>query len=447
MAPFDLIYYRNQSKLANLRDYNTKELVPLPAIVLYYDDNVQSLQTTGDAIQLTVDLATLVIPGGQLTSLGKVLFLLDKASSITSIGSEVLKNENPEASKLLNVLSLAFGVVDVANITKVNAVKKLNNSLDDNLKDFDKVLNTLEDVDTKTIAKLTDDNKKGVKKLIKIESQALKDAGKSVDDARINSVLNKLDATDAIFDITKSYKGVKFEEFVKGTWGLDQFDKKIQENVFKLWTKIESKNEEGVTELFDYMLKSKVNLDADGKTPWPPFNGFLRKPEIISGKELISGTTNFTSGKAFEGIYDRFQTPRVLENGDIQSIENLGGGFASPVFKGEYNKIDIPYTYDSRALLDNIQEGTVYIKFRIKDPNGLSFKYGEALPWKNRAQGKLQGKAMQVQIENIKFHSEGFKGKYDIVQKSIYRNKKWHHEINDLSETVDNIMGNLKKCD
>ncbi len=123
----------------------------------------------------------------------------------------------------------------------------------------------------------------------------------------------------------------------------------------------------------------------------------------------------------------------------------MSGGFASPVFKGEYNKIDIPYTYDSRALLDNIQEGTVYIKFRVKDPEGLTFKYGEAIPWKNKDGQKLQGMAMQVQSNvNLK---DIDKSRYDIVQKSIYEgNGEWRHIVEDVSKKVDDIMGNLKNC-
>ncbi|WP_425658301.1 fibronectin type III domain-containing protein [Tenacibaculum ascidiaceicola] len=447
MAPFDLMYYRNQSTLANLRDYNTKKLIPLPAIVLYYDDNVQALQTTGDAIQLSIDLATLAIPGGQLDKVGRVLYLLDKASSVASISSEVLKNENPEASKLLNVLSIAFGVADLTNITKANSVKKLNNSLEENFNDFKNALEEIEKAQPETIAKLTDNNKKGLKRLIAVESQALKDAGKTVDEAKINSILKKIDAADAVFDITKSYKGVKFDEFVKNTWwGPTEIDTKIKEEVFRLWTKIDGDSDSGVSELYNYMKQNKVNLDADNKTPWPPFNGFLKNPETLNGEDIVKGKIDFTLGKEFDGIYDRFQTPRILENGDVQSIETLGGGFASPVFKGEYN-IDIPYTYDSRALLDNVKEGTVYIKFRVKDPKGLIFKYGEAIPWKNRTEDKLQGMAMQVQIDGIKFHSDGFKDKYDIVQKSIYRNGKWEKITEDVSKKVDDIMGNLKKCD
>ncbi len=123
---------------------------------------------------------------------------------------------------------------------------------------------------------------------------------------------------------------------------------------------------------------------------------------------------------------------------------NLAGGFASPVYKGEY-KIDIPYTYDSRAILSDIEEGTVYIKFRIKDASGLEFKYGKALPWKSKDGEKLQGMAMQVQSNvNLK---DIDKSKYDIVQQSIYEgNGKWKHIVEDKSVKVDKILDKIKNC-
>lgn len=138
-------------------------------------------------------------------------------------------------------------------------------------------------------------------------------------------------------------------------------------------------------------------------------------------------------------MYDRFQS---MYQG--KPSMNLAGGFASPVYKGEYN-IDIPFTYDSRAILSDIEEGTVYIKFRMKDATGVEFKYGEALPWKNKEGKKLQGMAMQVQSNvNLKDIDPA---DYDIVQKSIYEgNGNWKHIVEDKSIKVDKILDKIKKC-
>ena len=109
---------------------------------------------------------------------------------------------------------------------------------------------------------------------------------------------------------------------------------------FELW------GDENWDGLYDFFVKNKLNLDSKTGKPWPPFNGFIKIEKVLKGNEIIS-----------YGVYfDRFQSNKVLS-----------GSFASPVYKGEYNKIDMPFTYDSRALLDDIKEGTYY-KVQDKRP-------------------------------------------------------------------------------
>src|SRR5690606_21257001 len=73
-------------------------------------------------------------------------------------------------------------------------------------------------------------------------------------------------------------------------------------------------------------------------------------------------------------VFDRFQ---------IAGRENLEGSFASPVLNSNEGVEDLVFTYDSRALAKSIKEGTIYIKFRLKEniPDNLIFEYGEAIPW------------------------------------------------------------------
>ena len=133
-----------------------------------------------------------------------------------------------------------------------------------------------------------------------------------------------------------------------------------------------------------------------------------------------------------------------MKTGEITSIEDLGGRFASPVFQGEYNKIDMPFTYDSRALLDDIQEGTVYIKFKIIDYSDLEFKYGNAIPWKNRKGEVVSGNAKQIE-SNKGFHTLAEES-YEIIQKSVFKGGKWIDIIPDKSLKIDDLVKKIK-CD
>jgi hypothetical protein len=80
---------------------------------------------------------------------------------------------------------------------------------------------------------------------------------------------------------------------------------------------------------------------------------------------------------------------------------------------------DLVFTYDSRALVDRIQEGTYYYKFKIKDnvPSILEFEYGEAIPW-----FKLQGNADQVK-SSIKFGE--LKNNIEILEVLKFERGKW----------------------
>ena len=178
--------------------------------------------------------------------------------------------------------------------------------------------------------------------------------------------------------------------------------------------------------LYSYFHADPKDLINGG---WPPFNGFIKVDDEIAPK--------------IGDLFDRFQNPKVDKaDGKVTEVTELGGGFASPVKLDEYNKIDIPYTYDSRALLEDVQEGMVYIKFRIKKADGFSFSYGDAIPWKNNKGVMQQGLAKQVQSTTMRFHDDVFKRgiHYDIVQRSIFRGGKWVDDIEDLAFKVDKLI-------
>jgi hypothetical protein len=195
---------------------------------------------------------------------------------------------------------------------------------------------------------------------------------------------------DEFLDETKfissfKYKNVAFEDFAKTVSNATQEQK---EAAYHLWG--QNKWQE-LYDLFNPIGGSKIN---DG---WPPFNGFK---EIIK-KEKGSQLAN--------KMYDRFQT-----------YDNLGGGFASPVY-GNEGVGDLVFTYDSRALKDRITEGTRYVKFKIKNsvnPN-LEFEYGEAIPWFN-----LSGNADQIK-SSINFSSLKKDVDYEIIEVLKYQGGQW----------------------
>jgi hypothetical protein len=146
--------------------------------------------------------------------------------------------------------------------------------------------------------------------------------------------------------------------------------------------------------------------------------------------------------------FDRFQGVYKGE-----SVMELRGGFASPVpvEKGYYNfSLENPYTYGSRALLDNVVDNTVYIKFKLLKTDNISFKIGESLPWKTRKGEVIKGNAKQIQ-SNINLGDLEEDIDYIIMQRSVFKNNKWVDDIpdktmKDLSKKIDDLLKDTKFC-
>lgn len=97
--------------------------------------------------------------------------------------------------------------------------------------------------------------------------------------------------------------------------------------------------------------------------------------------------------------------------------------------------------------MDDLEEGTYYIKFRLKNTDNTTFEVGEAIPWKNKKGIKTSGGAIQVKIKDKKF-SDLIEGKdYDIIQKSRKNNGSWEHLIEDTREAVNKILSKKLDCD
>ncbi len=179
----------------------------------------------------------------------------------------------------------------------------------------------------------------------------------------------------------KVFRNISYDDFIQ-TFSATEVQ---YQRSFQLW------GEERWDELYEYFKTNELNGG------WPPFNGVKSIVKIEYGNEL--------QGKMF----DRFQGPGKIT-----------GSFASPIYEGE--KIgDLHFTYDSRALGNNIQEGTNYIKFKVTDKidGTVFFEYGDAIPWFGKQGLGDQMKSSKTLIELYD------KGMIEIVERLEFRNGKW----------------------
>ncbi len=237
--------------------------------------------------------------------------------------------------------------------------------------------------------------------------------------------LNKIKRLENAFEATSVTKK-QFVESVYG-WGNITGDKltKLKEDAYLHWAE---GNYDDLYDLFNKNLKNENKINGG----WPPYNGFKQSPTVISGKDIEN----------YNVVYDRFQTVRVDKEGNIIESQKLGGGFASPVPKNKYD-VDYPYSYASRALMDDISEGTYYIKFKLKNTQGVSFEVGEAIPWRTKEGKRVQGKATQIK-SNVKLNELEKDIDYEILQRSVYRNSNWVDEVEDIGFQLDKFKFKCK---
>jgi len=126
--PFEPIIFTNNTTLSAFNEVTeSKENMYLPAFIVYYADKEATGQTISDIAQTAVDAATLVIPGAQLTTLGKVLFYADKISSVTSIAARATADNNPEFSKVAGLISLCTGIASASTMVMKPSLLKVDN--------------------------------------------------------------------------------------------------------------------------------------------------------------------------------------------------------------------------------------------------------------------------------------------------------------------------------
>ena len=117
LDPLSPIIIANNSELGNLYKVDTeKQLKYVPAVMLYFINKKADSKTIGDSISTAVDLVSLAIPGGQATTLAKLLNYADKVSSVLSLAGNLLEDDNEELSTVLNISSGVLGVTNVISL-------------------------------------------------------------------------------------------------------------------------------------------------------------------------------------------------------------------------------------------------------------------------------------------------------------------------------------------
>lgn len=139
--PFDLILFANFSKepllseFTNTDENNKRVAVAMPAIFAHYASETGNEQTKSDIIQTTIDVGTLVIPGANVGTLGKLIYYADKVSSIASLAGTYNQQDNPELAKLLNKISMATGAISLVDLA-ANGYKAVLKEKGSNLKNL-----------------------------------------------------------------------------------------------------------------------------------------------------------------------------------------------------------------------------------------------------------------------------------------------------------------------
>lgn len=444
--PFGLVNFVNKSNQDLLSDFSIKnkegkhKVIPVPSIMLHYASEVGNNKTTGDVIQTTIDLATLVIPGGQLSNVGKFIFYADKISSVSSIAGNAFSQEDPkykELSNLFNKVSLATGVLSFGDlvlskkITQIgrntNVVKQTTqNILENSEAVVDEVLKLnkegklieLKDAPRDLVAASIEFDRNALSKMGHLEGSKLAKYDEALH--LLRKVANTIEELEDV--IIKSRKFTK--EDVKGFENLFEGNTDLYKEALQLFVQDKFDN------LFELFSVNDIN-NWNGVI-WPPLNGFRNIEEVKSAKSY--------AGESFS--FDRFQDP---------SKPSLGGSYASPVEKiakeaGESNELF--FTYDSRMLSDKLTVGTYYFKFNLSDKvsETVNITTGEVAPW-FKTPASIAGKQVKA---SVPFHTMELNSFENISIQQLAPDKTWRKcivegkgVVTELQEVVNKLPKEL----
>ena len=124
LDPLAPVIIGNKSEIGNLYKVDTdKQLKYVPAVMLYFINKKANSESITEAISVTLDGVSFIIPGGQATTLAKILNYTDKASSVLSLAGNLTKTDNKELSTVFNISS---GVLGATNLVAFSGGKLIN---------------------------------------------------------------------------------------------------------------------------------------------------------------------------------------------------------------------------------------------------------------------------------------------------------------------------------
>jgi hypothetical protein len=124
LDPLAPVIIGNKSEIGNLYKVDTdKQLKYAPAVMLYFINKKANSESITEAISVALDGVSFIIPGGQATTLAKILNYTDKASSVLSLAGNLTKTDNKELSTVFNISS---GVLGATNLVAFSGGKLIN---------------------------------------------------------------------------------------------------------------------------------------------------------------------------------------------------------------------------------------------------------------------------------------------------------------------------------
>ncbi|MFC3757909.1 fibronectin type III domain-containing protein [Chryseobacterium tructae] len=306
----------------------------VPAILLKYNKDKIRNDYIEKGVITTLDIATIYLSGGaalatKVTWIRRAWAMAEVAGAVGNI-AVTTQTVNPDSNlgKAINAYNLGMGIIGVKNLSVggykfISSLPQTTKKLLQENKGLRDLL-TAKYLEWKTLTTNLDNLSTAERELVTKQEQVWKALG----------IVDKL--VDAV------YKNVKYDDFIKTFTATDE-QYKI---AYKLW------GEGKWDELFNYFKREKLN---DG---WPPFSGFSKINQTVKGSE-------------YNLRIDRFQ-----------NRPSLGGGFGSPILQNGEGVDDLVYTYDSRMLATDMNDGDYYFSFKMSNKaTDVDLKIGDVAPW------------------------------------------------------------------
>ena len=352
LDPLAPVIIGNKSEIGNLYKVDTdKQLKYVPAVMLYFINKKANSESITEAISVALDGVSFIIPGGQATTLAKILNYTDKASSVLSLAGNLTKTDNKELSTVFNISS---GVLGATNLVAFSGGKLINAATFDREivrgTQYENVVRQLaEDVRANASEIAANSDAKNIQIRILDNEIALAQANNKSE--IVNELQKAKDALNKAKNISKLvHRNVSYEDFIK-TFEATEEQHKI---AFKLW------GEEKWDELYKFFKENNLNGG------WPPFDGFITyENNIIKKGEIL----------------DRYDY-----NGAIQPDDIHRGWFASPK-----NIDNTSYSFEQRALKGSVNDYAEFYEIRVLED--IKIQKGEIIPWFGQ-----KGKGVQIKF-------------------------------------------------